>query len=536
MAKVNEYGLVPFGIWVRNDFGGLEVCDVSSFDHSESWREGLDLNAFDGEDEPADAKFIAEAESAVRECTEVAHRHFAAVGAVSLLPAKHHGVLRQNLALVVHKSDIERARMIAWFDCPIPPVGKLRDLVIGASDEWMSLKIETISELFAAAKEAIASSAELLAPFADRLPSTDEDIGSWAERVCIQPDRLTDICSAWEQSGRDIQLFACHSLAIRTQADEQVDWLVPGLIRRGVITLLAGPGGVGKSTAMVELMAKVGGAIGEGADFLGEQICRTNGICAYVTGEDAAGDIEQIKTALGFGSAGPAGFTIFAGDGKTLEDCLARLAPIGEMDLLIIDPLTKFVKEENEAGDAGAVYDVLNSFAQAKGCAVVVVHHLTKNFGGGMGSFRHAIRGSGVHVDRPRMVIGMIGRPNNQVEIGIVKRNIPPGNYEWAALCTGRRFDQVPGGLAAAETPQAAPGAAVEADVLDWIVSRIEKHNADGRVVCRTGTRSVYAMSDVRPVPYSRAKIDAGIVRLINAGRVAMSEDQTLVVRQIKAA
>src|SRR3546814_13588957 len=83
--------------------------------------------------------------------------------------------------------------MIAWFDCPIPPVGKLRDLVIGASDEWMSLKVETLSELFAAAKEAIASSAELPAPFADRLPLADEDIDTWAERVCIQPDRLTDL-------------------------------------------------------------------------------------------------------------------------------------------------------------------------------------------------------------------------------------------------------------------------------------------------------------------------------------------------------
>src|SRR3546814_17362053 len=133
-------------------------------------------------------------------------------------------------------------------------------------------------------------------------------------------------------------------------------------------------------------MAKVGGAIGEGADFLGEQICRTNGICAYVTGEDAAGDIEQIKTALGFGSAGPAGFTIFAGDGKTLEDCLARLAPIGEMDLLIIDPLTKFVTEENEAGAAGAVFDVLISFAQVKCGADVTATHLTKNVACAIGS------------------------------------------------------------------------------------------------------------------------------------------------------
>src|SRR3546814_16456532 len=123
--------------------------------------------------------------------------------------------------------------MIAWFDCPIPPVGKLRDLVIGASDEWMSLKVETLSELFAAAKEAIASSAELPAPFADRLPLADEDIDTLAERVCIHPDRPTDFCSDWEQSGRDIQLFRWLSLTLRTQADEPGPWPGAGLIRRG---------------------------------------------------------------------------------------------------------------------------------------------------------------------------------------------------------------------------------------------------------------------------------------------------------------
>lgn len=534
MADVTDYAVLPFTFWIRNDFGGQEHYDVSSFDRPEDWREGADINY--GDDEfPADPKFIAEATAALNECANIAIRHFVSVGAIELLPTEQGGVPRQNLALIIRAADADRAMAIAYHSCPIPPIGKLRDLVIDIDDGWMSTRFKTLTELFEAATQARASEHQFSAPFDDRLPIDDEDIGTWAERVCIPPDRLTDIIAAWDQSGRDIQLFACHSLAIRTQADEQVDWLVPGLIRRGVITLLAGSGGVGKSTAMVELMAKVGVA-DQGDDFLGEQICRSNGICAYVTGEDAAGDIEQIKAALGFGSAGPAGFTIFAGDGKTLEDCLARLAPIGAMDLLIIDPLTKFVKEENEAGDAGVVYDQLNSFAQSKGCAVVVVHHLTKNFGGGMGSFRHAIRGSGVHVDRPRMVIGMIGRPNNQVDVGIVKRNIPPGNYEWAPLCTGRRFNQAPGGLVAAELPQAASGAPVEADVLDWIVSRIDKHNADGRVVCRTGTRSVYAMSDVKPAPYSRAKIDAGIVRLIEAGRVAMSEDQTLVVRQIKAA
>lgn len=535
MAKVDEYAVLPFGIWVRNDFGGLETYDVSSLDHPEDWREGIELNSFEGEDQPADAKFIAEASSAVRECTEVALRHFASVGAVSLLPTEFHGVLRQSLALVVRKDDIESAQKIAWIDCPIPPIGKLRDLVIDVSPDWLSLKVETLPELFDAARQAGSSEHKFEGGFVHRLPRDAEDIDAWAERVCVQPDRLTEIITAWEQSGRDIQFFACHALAIRSRSDEQVDWLVPGLLRFGVITLLAGSGGVGKSTALVELMAKVGGAGGEGAEFLGEQIYRKTGICVYITGEEAAGDVEQIKNALGFGTAGPVGFTIFAGDGKTLADCLARLAPLNKLDLLIIDPLTKFVKEENEAGDAGVVYDLLNSVGQDKGPAIVVVHHLGKNFNGGMGSLRHSIRGSGVHVDRPRMVIGMIGRPNNQVDVGIVKRNIPPGNYEWAPLGTARRFNQVPAGLAAAELPQGASGAHVETDVLDWIVSRIEKHNADGLVVRRTGVRSVYAMSDVTPAPYSRAKIDAGIARLVGAGRVVVSPDQALIAQLSKA-
>lgn len=533
MAKVDEYAVLSFGIWVRNDFGGLETYDVSSLEHPGDWREGIDLNSFEGEDQPADAKFIAEAVSAVRECTEVAMRHFASVGAVSLQPAEHHGVLRQNLVLVVRKDDIENAQKIAWIDCPIPPIGKLRDLTIDVSPDWTSLKVETLPELFDAAREAHSSAHKFDGGFAERLPRDDEDIDVWAERVCVQPDRLAEIITAWEQSGRNIQFFACHALAIRTRSNEQVDWLVPGLLRYGAITLLAGSGGVGKSTALVELMAKIGGAGGESAEFLGEQIYRRTGLSVYITGEEADGDVEQIKNALGF--VAPVGFTIYAGGGKTLEDCLALIAA-PKIDLLIIDPLTKFVKEENEAADAGVMYDLLNSCAQAKEAAVVVVHHLTKYFSGGMGSFRHAIRGSGVHVDRPRMVIGVIGRPNDQVDIGIVKRNVPPGNYEWAPLCTGRRFNQTPVGLAAAELPQGASGAPVETDVLEWIVSRIEKHNADGLVVRRTGVRSVYAMSDVTPPPYSRAKIDAGITRLISAGRVVLSPDQTLIAQSSKVA
>ncbi len=221
MSQTDAYAVLPFGLNIRNDFGGPERCDVSNLVPSNEWREGVEN--FDVEHEPADPKFIAEAVAAVLACTETAMRHFASVGAVALLPGEYDGALRQNLALVVRASDAERARDLAYSNCLMSPIGKLRNLVIDVSDDWMSMSLNemTLPELFAAADDARASNHDLAEVFLDRLPRDDESIDAWVERVCISSDRLSALATAWEASGNDIQLFPSHSIILASTNEDQ---------------------------------------------------------------------------------------------------------------------------------------------------------------------------------------------------------------------------------------------------------------------------------------------------------------------------
>ena len=182
MAKVDDYAVLPFGICVRNDFGGLESYDVSSLCDPQGWREGFDLNSFEGEDQPADVKFIAEATATTCAYLDMAVRHFASVGAVALPPGGGTNI-QHNMAIVVPVADAERAKQIAYPACPVPPRGKLHHLVIDAHPDWMSLDLTTLSRLFEEARNAASSEYNLQSPFSDRLPSPDDDIEAWAERV-----------------------------------------------------------------------------------------------------------------------------------------------------------------------------------------------------------------------------------------------------------------------------------------------------------------------------------------------------------------
>lgn len=538
----HPYVVVPIALYIRNEYGGPGgAYDVSSLEPSEDWREGTESFSEWAVGAPVDNGFIAEAKSSIAECIDKLAAHFSSIGAV-VVPRLQDDAgddLSPGIGIIVSATDEDLGAELVHFDAILPPAGRLRDLYVEIERNWSSSTCpQTLEEIFDAARRARNNPDCWVRPTsftADRLPLDDENIDAWAERVCIPSDRLARLKIAWTQSGRNIQLFSHHSLAIRSRGGERINWLVPGLVRRSSITLLAGKGGTGKSTAMVELVSKIGLPPAEQAEFLGEEICRGSGLCAYITAEDSSDDeIGAIQEGLGFDPDAAALFTIYAG-GKSLSECLSLLDTADDLDLLVVDPMTKFVRDENDASEISQAFDLINAFVHSRACAAIVVHHMKKDFKGGIAALRDAIRGSGVLVDRPRMVIGMTSRRDEVSEIGIVKRNVPPGNYEWGRLNEGRLFSRVAGGLAPAELPQAARGAAVDADVLDWIVSRIEKHNADGRVVRRTGTRSVYAMSDVKPAPYSRAKIDTGIAQLISAGRVVTTPDQTLIAQSPRA-
>ena len=531
MDQTDAYAVLPFGLNIRNDFGGPERCDVSNLVPSNEWREGVEN--FDVEHEPADPKFIAEAVAAVLACTETAMRHFASVGAVALLPGEYDGALRQNLALVVRASDAERARDLAYSNCLMSPIGKLRNLVIDVSDDWMSMSLNemTLPELFAAADDARASNHDLAEVFVDRLPRDDESIDAWVERVCISSDRLSALATAWEASGNDIQLFPSHSIILASTNEETVDWLVPGLIPRECVTLLAGPHSTGKTTVMGELIAKLCDPAHKRRTFLGESIQPKGGAHAFITAEDPPKWVRNFR--IGDFLTQDAiinGFVIDGRNGRSLDDCLRALDRGNGIDLLVVDPVTDFLKDENDAGETGQFYNRLNSFAQTRRCAVVAIHHVNKNHNGKISSLRKAVRGSGVHVDRPRMVLGMEAQKGGVFAVGIVKSNIPPSEHVWSAVGEARLFQRTSDGLIELDENAGRARPTDNAELDSWVFEQIADHNARGLTVRRTGKRGLYNLARGTTLEFSRNAIEAAAARLVSGGRLIDEPDRGLVL------
>lgn len=525
MASADGYAVLPIGLWIRNEFGGPECYDVSSLeDDPRGWREGLGVGYGDADDDPpADDRFIAEAEAAIRDCTALAVQHFSSIGVV-ILPRDRDG--RHNMALVVPASDGERARDLAWFRSKMPPSGRLRHLFVDADSDWASRSqgLDKLIDLFDAASAAALQQDFGTPPYLTAaLPTQGEDMLRWASRVCLSSERVDELSAGWKESGENIRLFGFHSV-MAPSVDIEPDWLVPGMYRRNVVSSFVGPGGVGKSTALVELAVKTGQADSD-ATFLGEQIIRKSGSCVYITGEDGRDDIEQMKAAFG---AAKKGHVIPASEGGSIDECLALVEHLDQIDLIIVDSATRFVKEENEASDSGPFYDCLSDAAQRYNAVVIVIHHITKNFRGGIASIRPAIRGSGVHVDRPRMVVGMVNRQDGSVDIGIVKRNVPLGAYEWGPVGVGRRFDRTLDGLVEVAAKSGPIPTQDNAALLDWIIAQVTGHNAARKKVFRTGAKGIYALCPTCPVPFSRARIDAGVAELMAANRLISSPDHGL--------
>ena len=231
---------------------------------------------------------------------------------------------------------------------------------------------------------------------------------------------------------RDIQLFDATG-PLRKGADETFEFVVPGLIPRGSITLLAGSGGTGKSSIAHHLcvMAAIDYEKDEQPTWLGQPLnldyCK--GICVYFSGEDGP----AIVNARGelFDPETRAKRLMFQrtdfGEGETISGFLKRLAKMPEVPIMVIDPARKYLTgNEDDSDVVSEFFEAIEEFAITKQCAVIVVHHLQK--GAYPQSARQVLdelRGSQVFIDRPRVVIGMF-RDGMHTIVGLAKNNIPP--------------------------------------------------------------------------------------------------------------
>lgn len=247
------------------------------------------------------------------------------------------------------------------------------------------------------------------------------------------PDNVERNMRFFNLVARDVELFDATG-PMRKGADEMFEFLVPGLIPRGSITVLAATGGTGKSSVAHHLcvMSAIDYEPGEEAPrWLGQRLAieKSKGICIYFSGEDGP-PIINARASI-FDPEGRARRLMFQrtnfGDGVSFAQHLQRLQKIPDVPIMVIDPARKYLSgDEDDAGVVSEFFEAIEDFAITKGTAVIVVHHLRK--AANPTSAREVLdmlRGSQVFVDRPRVIVGMY-RDGPYTIAGLAKNNIPP--------------------------------------------------------------------------------------------------------------
>ncbi len=241
-------------------------------------------------------------------------------------------------------------------------------------------------------------------------------------------NRFFNLCA------RDLDLFD-RTGPMRIGSDESFEFIVPGIIPRGAVTVLAAAGGTGKSSVAHQLcvQASIDYAEDEEAPvWLGQQINKDvcDGICVYFSGEDgpaiinARGDLYDPE-----GRAQRLQFhrTEFADQDVTFSEYLLRLKKMPKVSVVVIDPARKYLTGDEEDSEiVSEFFEAIEEFAIAKNCGMIVVHHLKK--GARPKNSREVLdelRGSQVFVDRARVVLGMC-RDDKHTLVGLAKCNIPP--------------------------------------------------------------------------------------------------------------
>jgi hypothetical protein len=253
------------------------------------------------------------------------------------------------------------------------------------------------------------------------------------EKFGTNPDHVSENMRFFDMVARDVELFDATG-PMRKDADDMFEFIVPGLVPRGSVTLLAGTGGSGKSSLahLLSVLASTDYEPGQEAPkWLGQRLAieKCQGINIYFAGEDGP-SIINARAAI-FDPKGRARRLMFQrtdfGDGISFTEHLKRLAKIPDVPIVVIDPARKYLTgEEDNSQAVSDFFEAVEEFAISKHAAVVVVHHLQKSAKPTcVADVLDMIRGSQVFIDRSRVIIGMF-RDGPYTIAGLAKNNIPP--------------------------------------------------------------------------------------------------------------
>jgi hypothetical protein len=190
---------------------------------------------------------------------------------------------------------------------------------------------------------------------------------AWDEQVAKAVPDVADLVD------KPRRLFHIDELANRPPQE----WLIPGKIPKNALTAIFGASEAGKSFLAVDLAA---------------QVAREHPI-VYVAGEGQSGYYARYKAWLDhFGHKKSGQFYLYEDavrmlDEKAVSDFIEDIQSI-RPKLVVIDTLIRCFHggDENSSKDMGTFTDACDRIRKAFGCAIIILHHVTKSTGGERGS------------------------------------------------------------------------------------------------------------------------------------------------------
>ncbi len=170
-----------------------------------------------------------------------------------------------------------------------------------------------------------------------------------------------------------------------------VPWIVRGLVAQGALTLMAGVGGLGKSSLALGLCA----AVARGDKYYAGFALDRKLPMVYVDAENGVGEMH--RRAHGFGIFQH----FYEFEGNLAEHLLDLGKEMRPEAFVVLDSFRALYPycEEDQSKDVLPVLRALQSLARETSCGILVLHHTTK--GGG------TFRGSGEFQNRPEITVTM---------------------------------------------------------------------------------------------------------------------------------
>jgi hypothetical protein len=337
---------------------------------------------------------------------------------------------------------------------------------------------------------------------------------------------LSDACSGDEGGGDAASIASVlRARAIQTPPS----FLVPGMIPRGAVSLLLGNKKVGKSAIAMELAVNVAQREPEWLGFpIGKNELR--GFAVYLCGEDSEEQaMERILSMSG--GVNPMLLQIIPADGTEIDSLLSRLGK-QKVDLLVVDPARKYFKGDEDGSDAVSdFFTKLETFARAKQCAVVVLHHLKRNASPqNLADVARQYRGSSVFLDRPRVTLAMLRR-NDETHFGIpAPDGAPLHNFRQSTMFSDvkrLRRDEATFRHVLLGGQPAAPKETAASDI-ERVWRAISRLLSEGQRVTRTGKAAVFERKAPEAAGLSRATVRDAVDRLVSDGRLCCDAQSAL--------